>query len=774
MASFQIQSGVSGLYLTLTYTVGAYDINANTTPVTISLALTHGGLSVGAGTDDCKVWIGSQSYSWTGPDIYSSGGTVSLGSKTFNVPHNADGTWSGTIGGSYRLNIRYAGTYIGTIGGEQAGISLPTIPRASSFSVGNITIGADNTVTINRASDGFTHRLTLTMGDRSLTVENAGASATLTPPKEWCNGITSSAAASGTLKLETYNGSQKVGETSDSVTLLVPASVVPTVTATAELVNGFQGLYLQGRSKAKIVSAGTGAYGSTIKSYSVAGAGYSGNGATYTTGLLNVTGDVNFAVTVVDSRGRTGTANVKITVIAYSKPTITVQSLSRCDSSGNVTESGTYARVQATYTCASVNGKNAISCNVYYRKSGASSWSGSTAIVSGTAATVFGGNLAITDTYEIRFYATDAVGEHAEAVQTISSSANYLFAGKPGIVGINGYPDLTKKGTQIIGDEYISGNVVRRGNEWVSTAEMVGGGQYGYIKVAQIVILRNYFDSPLVFTIAQRNQNLPYQVYIRYNGSPDIDQTLASFAKTPASPDSVHVYLVKSATCTWDLWVQKIGDWDDIGIMDIRYAQKSRAFSVSYPNTFSTTLPDGATEATEYLNATRLGGYGLWDNVTNAWEKVPLVRGDGVVNVGRYIDFHRFSGDTQPCHRLWSYGDNGPLRLDTFDGSSRFLDAYIDWSNVQNVNIGLKVIFTGNTSGAISFDASGYNWILVEGKVGSNDSMSSVVCFTKGYHLFSDESAYYAFNLTDSGISARTGGSGTITRVVQLKQRVLS
>ena len=128
MASFQIPSGVSGLYLTLTYTVGAYDINANTTPVTISLALTHGGLSVGAGTDDCKVWIGSQSYSWTGPDIYSSGGTVSLGSKTFNVQHNADGTWSGTIGGSYRLNIRYAGTYIGTSGGEQNGISLPTIP----------------------------------------------------------------------------------------------------------------------------------------------------------------------------------------------------------------------------------------------------------------------------------------------------------------------------------------------------------------------------------------------------------------------------------------------------------------------------------------------------------------------------------------------------------------------------------------------------------------------------------------------------------------------
>lgn len=770
MASFQIPSGVSGLYLTLTYTVGAYDINANTTPVTVSLALTHGGLSVGAGTDDCKVWIGSQSYSWTGPDIYSSGGTVSLGSKVFTVPHNADGTWSGTIGGSYRLNIRYAGTYIGTIGGEQDGISLPTIPRASSFNVGNITIGVGNAVTINRASDGFTHRLTLTMGERSLTVENAGASATLTPPIEWCNGITSSAAASGTLKLETYNGSQKIGETSDSVTLLVPASVVPTVTATAELVNGFQGLYLQGRSKAKIVSAGTGAYGSTIKSYSVAGAGYSGNGATYTTGLLNVTGDVNFAVTVVDSRGRTGTANVKITVIAYSKPTITVQSLSRCDSNGNVTESGTYARVQAAYTCASVNGKNAISCNVYYRKSGTSSWSGSTAIVSGTAKTVFGGNLAITDTYEIRFYATDAVGEHAEAVQTISSSANYLFAGKPGIVGINGYPDLTKKGTQIIGDEYISGNVVRRGSEQVATSTSASGtGQNGYIKVAQIVIKTLYTSTPMTFTLVQREMRLPYQVCVKFVIANTVDPELETIVRTPTSPVAPHVYIVKSATSTWDMWVKKTYEWDIISILDVRQEAIFFQNEITYPFTFATALPSGATEATEYLNATRLGGYGLWDNTTNEWEKVPLVRGDGVVNVGRYIDFHRFAGDTQPCHRLWSYGDNGPLRLDTFDGSSRFLDAYIDWSNVQNVAIGIKEIFKGSTSGAISFAFADYQWILVEGKVASNDSLSSTVCYSYGAHLFSDESAWYAFNLYESGISARTGGSGVITRVLGLK-----
>lgn len=766
MASFQIPSGVSGLYLTLTYTVGAYDINANTTPVTVSLALTHGGLSVGAGTDDCKVWIGSQSYSWTGPDIYSSGGTVSLGSKTFNVQHNADGTWSGTIGGSYRLNIRYAGTYIGTIGGEQDGISLPTIPRASSFSVGNITIGSGNAVTINRASDGFTHKLTLTMGDRSLTVENAGASATITPPMEWCNGITSSAAASGTLKLETYNGSQKIGETSDSVTLLVPASVVPTVTATAELVNGFQGLYLQGRSKAKIVSAGTGVYGSTIKSYSVAGAGYSGNGATYTTGLLSVTGDVNFTATVVDSRGRTGTATVKITVIAYSKPTITVQSLSRCNSSGSVTENGTYVRVQAAYTCASVNGKNAISCNVYYHKSGASSWSGSTAIVSGTAKTVFGGNLAITDTYEIRFYATDAVGEHAEAVQTISSSANYLFAGKPGIVGINGYPDLTKRGTQIVGDEYISGNatisgsVVRRGSEQVATSTSASGsGQDGYIKVAQIVIKGYYWNIPLTFTISQRQRNLPFHVYIRFQSISSVDPTLESFVRTPTNPDTAHVYMVKSATSTWDLWVQKVEACDCISILDVRYDAQGYPFEITFPMAFSASLPDGATMASSYANATLLNGLPL-----SNYNGIPPIYG-GVMEIGRYIDFHTTSGGSEDyTHRLESSTDLS-LRL---TGGSRTFDALINWYNIKNMTV---EIYSGNTSGAINFDGSAYQFILVEGKVGNNDSLSSVLCYTKGYHLFSDESAWYAFNFTNSGISAKTGGSGTITKVVGIKTR---
>ena len=163
MASFRVNSNVSSVYLTVTYTIGSYNITANTTPVTVSMTITHGGMWVGAGTDDCKLWIGNEVKSWTGPDIYNnSGGTENLGSKTFNVPHNSDGTWSGEIGASYRLGINYGGTYIGTISGSNT-VTLPTIPRASSFTVVDITVGSKAAVTISRASSNFTHTVTLTI-----------------------------------------------------------------------------------------------------------------------------------------------------------------------------------------------------------------------------------------------------------------------------------------------------------------------------------------------------------------------------------------------------------------------------------------------------------------------------------------------------------------------------------------------------------------------------------------------------------------------------------
>lgn len=127
--TFNVASGAPGLYLIVDWTETAVDTNANTSTVSVTLKLHHGGLSVAAGTDDCSITLGGSTQKWTGPNIYQSGvNTITLGTKTFTVAHGADGKFSGTLSVSYRLNVSYGGTHIGTISGGGT-IALTDIAR---------------------------------------------------------------------------------------------------------------------------------------------------------------------------------------------------------------------------------------------------------------------------------------------------------------------------------------------------------------------------------------------------------------------------------------------------------------------------------------------------------------------------------------------------------------------------------------------------------------------------------------------------------------------
>lgn len=746
MASFRVNSNVSSVYLTVTYTIGSYNITANTTPVTVSMTITHGGMWVGAGTNDCKLWIGNEVKSWTGPDIYNnSGGTENLGSKTFNVPHNSDGTWHGEIGASYRLGINYGGTYIGTISGSDT-VTLPTIPRASSFTVGDITIGSASTVTISRASSNFTHTVTLTLdSSRSLTASHVGTSTTLTPPLTWCNGIINATRATGTIIVDTYSDSTKIGSSSKKVSIIVPSSVVPSVSATATLVNGFQGLYLQGRSKVTINSTGTGAYGSTIKSYSVSGAGYSGSGDSYTTGVLNVTGTVTFTVTVVDSRGRTKSTSVDITVISYSKPTITIQRIGRCTSDGTSSEEGTYASIKVAIGFASVNEKNAISSTVSYRKRGDTAWSGSTPIVTESEKVVFNGALDATNDYEVRIYAEDAVSEKAETVQVISSSANYLIAAKQGIMGLLRYPDLNKTGVQVGGNLYIDGLTV-------------GGPVFG-LGTAQAQITDDF-----------NNYIIPGTYGVR------ADTSMASIQNAPPVGNKAGILIVRADTgdiienpITQNVWsyVQQI------------YIPRNneQMYSRLMRNNGTTTATWSAWEMwppkdSRYLDAS--GG-----TVGALWAK----RDSGESNIG--VD--------TGSHRLYLYANSTTGAIGMYDNTYGYVISYNN-SNTPHwagepisiakggtgattasgaaANLGFKITTvynnTSGTSSAISFSPTGNTFTLVEGHPGSATSFASVLCYSYGKWEFSDCDGWYSFNLSASGISARVSGSGVITRVVTI------
>lgn len=352
MPSFNIPSGVPSLYLIVTYTVGQYDVVANTTPVSMSLSLHHAGLSVGAGTDDCALTIKSQTYKWTGPDIYSSGGgTVSLGSHQFTVPHNADGTWTGKIGASYRLNINYGGTYIGTISGDQT-ITLPTIPRASTVSATDANIGSVSSIYINAKSNAFSHGLRVTFGSLNFYIDGNGnpssSYVTFTQrtfpfrlPDSFYAQIPNAASGKVTLTLWTHTDKDHYFDpTTTTFTAAAAAALcAPTVSATCQDTNE-KTLALTGNADALVRYAST-ASGSlsvtarnsaSIKRITVAGTEVPLNATSYA--ITNVETN-KVTVTATDSRGYSTNQTIEKTLVPYVQLTCNILRANRPVPSSN-------------------------------------------------------------------------------------------------------------------------------------------------------------------------------------------------------------------------------------------------------------------------------------------------------------------------------------------------------------------------------------------------------------------------------------------------------
>lgn len=347
-------------------------------------------------------------------------------SITRTVDHNLDGSKS--------LTLKFWGSMPGTTVSSidcEGEITLNPIPRASDFEIpSSIEMGQTLAITINRATNTFTHDVKLTFGDQEVSKNGVSTAASLAIPMSWCSEIPDNTEGTGLLTVTTKNGNSTIGTKSKQISLKVPASVVPNLSLAAALVDGFQGLYLQGLSKCKLTGTASGSYGSTIDGQiQYSGAGYSGSGSSYTTGALNVQGDVTFTATVKDSRGRISQKQVAITVIAYAKPTLNSVSVDRCLQNGTLAPDGTYASVRCIFGCSSVNGKNAVACTVDYKLPESSGWSGNTSLVSGQSKIIGNGTLDIQKVYLVRFRATDSVGQTTEVQLEIPNNAYMLVVG---------------------------------------------------------------------------------------------------------------------------------------------------------------------------------------------------------------------------------------------------------------------------------------------------------------------------------------------------------
>lgn len=280
----------------------------------------------------------------------------------------------------------------------------PTLSEATVEMGKSVTI---NTPAVNSA---YRHTLRYAFGKATSTIaENVASSKSWTPPVSLASRIPDAASGIGTIYCDTYSGSTLLGTKSVSITLTIPSSVVPSagkLTAAVTEDTSGTGQFVRGMGKAAVsLSGAAGVYGSTIKSYSVSGGGWSSNESTLTTGILQAAGEITFTAVVTDSRGRTAQTTCTIEVIAYDKPGISSLSVYRCDSTGAKKNAGTYAAIEIKASYSAITG-NTVTLKAAYKLTSDASY-GSDTVLTNSGKTVIGGALSASHTYDVRITVAD-------------------------------------------------------------------------------------------------------------------------------------------------------------------------------------------------------------------------------------------------------------------------------------------------------------------------------------------------------------------------------
>lgn len=418
------------------------NVSANTSTVTCKLYLVNDWSLNISGRSDNTCTIDGSAQTFSSPAI-SSTGTHLLGTVSRTVNHASDGSKTLTISAVFQIRATLSGTYYGTITAS-ANITLDSIPRASSVSAANMTMGTAGTITISRASSSFTHTLTYSFGNTSGTIatKTTATSVSWTPALSLASQIPNAVSGTCTITCTTYNGNTNIGSKTCTLTLSIPASVKPTISSlTASRIDGevpsTWGIYVQTKSKVKLtINGAAGSYGSTIKSYSITGGGYSGSASTLTTGFLNNSGTITFKATVTDSRGRVSAeASVSITVTAYSPPYFNSSLSQRCLSNGTLDDDGTYIHALVSFGYSTCGGKNTLKTSVQYKQVSAEQWTDAgVTFASNTAFTYGKGQISTETSYDVRYTLEDAFS--TISVQEIVSTAAVVMDFKSGGKGV--------------------------------------------------------------------------------------------------------------------------------------------------------------------------------------------------------------------------------------------------------------------------------------------------------------------------------------------------
>ena len=331
MAKFSNSSG--SLYLNVYVDQGSQSITANTSTVNWRMTVSRTGAYYThnkQGDSTLSLNLDGRNVHYSYPTWETSGEEYTLASGSSTISHNADGTKKLPISCTFNPNNGLHGTIT-----VSASLSLTTIPRSSSVSVGAGVIGSSVTININRQSSSFKHTVRYAWAGKSGTIAtNVDTSTSWTIPLDFANDIPNSASGTGTIYVDTYSGSTKTGTQSTTLTASVPSNVKPTFTGVSlsDLNGAAQNLIPNGNTFIQVISnikvafnGAVGSYGSSITGYyaEIVGKNQSTSSNGGGLGIMNYHGTINIRARVSDSRGRwSDTKEVSVTVLEYFAPAL--------------------------------------------------------------------------------------------------------------------------------------------------------------------------------------------------------------------------------------------------------------------------------------------------------------------------------------------------------------------------------------------------------------------------------------------------------------------
>ncbi|MBT9768933.1 hypothetical protein GPK74_02960 [Coprococcus catus] len=427
-ASSHVPCGYNGHYhLYMTITQNKRNASTNQSNVTVKMyaqsdSSSYGAYNLDASGNTVKMTVnGKQVVNKSMAMDFRNKATVQLASWTGAISHGSDGSKKLDCSGSFSIS---GSSYLSG-GSISCSIQLESIPRATkpTLSASSVALGSAVTINISPAVSAWTHNIyyRIGTGDWVRFATGVKSNYSWTVPLGIASSYPTATKGTITIGLNTYNGSTQIGGTQTvNLNITIPASVAPSVSAVtvSEAASGLSNFgFVQTKSKLKIVASASGAYSSSIRSYvyNIGSQSYSGLENTYTMGeVVRDSGTVVVTVTVTDSRGRTASKTVSITVLAYSPPQITHFECSRCgDANGSANANGQYLKVTFGYSVSPLNNKNKASYLLKYSVYDDGKWGG---LISGTQYTYSGTYISATailntaSTYQIGLVVTDSFG----------------------------------------------------------------------------------------------------------------------------------------------------------------------------------------------------------------------------------------------------------------------------------------------------------------------------------------------------------------------------